>query len=329
MRCVDSALFLTIFVIRTLMLFEICNDNLQVTNTIIKRLFKLLIMKYSKILLEDPLFTRYDLNTMTTDEILNLLFHNSQYKEFNKFNNIDSYCILCKKHTTFISEDNGGLELKQLYANINLPTINSISSPHEKLVKELVETGIFIRTFKCPRHPRDNSHNQTFIFKLAGTTLIKIGQFPSIADLSNEEIKKYQRLDKNIYSELNRAIGLSSHGIGVGSFVYLRRIIENYIVQPKLDDLIRNERKTESELNTLDFKSKINFIKDELPEFLIKNNKIYSVLSKGIHQLSEEECRDYFPILKTSIEIILDEQIEKIEMDKKNIVISRQISDLV
>lgn len=285
-------------------------------------------MKHSKILLEDPLFTQYDLLSMTTDEILNLLFHNSQYKEFNKFNNIDSYCILCRKSTTFVSEDNGGIELQKLYVNINIHAINSTSSPHEKLFKELNKIGIFIRTFKCPRHPEDTSHNQTFIFRSEETTLIKIGQFPPIADLSNDEIKKYQKLDKNIYSELNRAIGLSSHGIGVGSFVYLRRIIENYIVQPKLNDLIKSGSKTESEIIILDFKSKINLIKNDLPEFLIKNNKIYSVLSKGIHQLSEEECRDYFPVLKTSIEIILDEQIAKIERDKKNIAISRQINDL-
>ena len=285
-------------------------------------------MKYSKILLEDPLFARYDLNSMAEDEIINLLFHHSKHEEFNKFNNIDSYCIICEKDTTFVSEDNGEIELKQLYLNIKAYTENSRVSSHEKLIKELDEIGIFIRTFKCPRHPEDTSHNQTFIFKLVGTTLIKIGQFPPIADLTNEEIKKYQKLDKNIYSELNRAIGLSSHGIGVGSFVYLRRIIENYIVQPKLDDLIKSGSMSESELVNLDFKSKINLIKDELPEFLIKNNKIYSVLSKGIHQLSEEECKEYFPVLKTSIEIILDEQIERIERAKKNRQISRQINDL-
>lgn len=42
-----------------------------------------------------------------------------------------------------------------------------------------------------------------------------------------------------------------------------------------------------------------------LPEVLIKNTTIYGILSKGIHELSEEECVKYFPVVKECIYQIL------------------------
>ncbi len=38
---------------------------------------------------------------------------------------------------------------------------------------------------------------------------------------------------------------------------------------------------------------------------------MYSILSKGIHELSEEECLQYFKLMKIGIELILDEQLEE------------------
>jgi len=50
-------------------------------------------------------------------------------------------------------------------------------------------------------------------------------------------------------------------------------------------------------------------------------------LSKGIHQLEEKECNDLFPILKTSIEIILDEKIDKHNRELKNKIIAQQLNN--
>ena len=186
----------------------------------------------------------------------------------------------------------------------------------------LLEKGIIVRTFYCPREPDNTSHNHVFIFKLIGDNIVKIGQSPSIADLARIKIEKYRKFNNEIYQELNLATGLASHGIGVGSFVYLRRIIEKHIVQPKLDELEPNKR------TGLDFKRKIQLVKDNLPTFLTENTKVYSVLSKGIHELTEDECKTYFPILRTSIEIILDEQIENQEKEKKKSEIRKQLGKI-
>jgi len=43
-------------------------------------------------------------------------------------------------------------------------------------------------------------------------------------------IKKYRKiLGDSKYRELHRAIGLSAHGVGIGAFVYLRRIFEGLV----------------------------------------------------------------------------------------------------
>ena len=158
--------------------------------------------------------------------------------------------------------------------------------------------------------------------------IIKIGQLPSIGDLANAETKKYRKINQEIYTELNRAIGLSAHGIGVGAFVYLRRIVEKHIVQSELEKLSKANLIKEKEFDNTRFTDKLAILKDSLPDFLINNPKIYSILSKGIHELDEKECRTYFPLLRNAIEIILDEQIEQIEKENKNRIISLQLNNI-
>ena len=55
-----------------------------------------------------------------------------------------------------------------------------------------------------------------------------------------------------------------------------------------------------------------------LPEVLINNTTIYGILSKGIHELSEEECRKYFPVVKECIYQILGmwESLRKKQADE-------------
>ena len=71
----------------------------------------------------------------------------------------------------------------------------------------------------------------TIIFDLITTDnkIIKVGQYPSVADMTIPEIKKYRKVLGSEYRDYAKAIGLFANGIGIGSFVYLRRIIENLI----------------------------------------------------------------------------------------------------
>lgn len=48
---------------------------------------------------------------------------------------------------------------------------------------------------------------------------------------------------------------------------------------------------------------------------------LYGILSKGIHELTEEQCLTYFPVLKDCLYMILDqwEEMRKKEEKEKSI----------
>ena len=280
-------------------------------------------MNLREVFTNDPLYKTYDLNELEVGEIISILYCNDYGDQMKT---LDSFCTLCSKETTFIGEDKFDSQLADLLMKSGF--IRTGSGDKERLIKGLEEIGYFSRLFNCPRSNSDIMHSHIFLFRVQDGRIIKVGQHPSIADLNKKEIKKYRKLKDNIYEELNRAIGLASHGVGVGSFVYLRRIIEKHILVPRLNQMVEDQIINEEDLNRIDFKSKISIAKDYLPEFLVNNTKLYSVLSKGIHELDEEECKKYFPLLRSSIEIILDQEIEDMERKQKHKELGDQLNRL-
>lgn len=282
-------------------------------------------MKLETFFLEDSLYSSYNLDLFTEDELLSILFYYEESHHTNHLKTLDSFCTVCRKETTFISKESSRSNLEKTILALKHRDLGSGS---DIILNDLLQQlGSFERIFNCPRPNSDITHSQIYFFQVKDGKLIKIGQNPSLADIEIRNIQKYKLLDENIYQELNRAVGLSSHGIGVGSFVYLRRIIEKHIVYPILQKLADSQIISQEDiLSSGDFKGKIELAKSDLPQFLVENKKIYSILSKGIHELEEQECRDFFPLLKASIEIILDERIEQIEREKKNKIISNELN---
>jgi hypothetical protein len=62
---------------------------------------------------------------------------------------------------------------------------------------------------------------------------------------------------------------------------------------------------------------KILALKNFLPQYIVENRKIYGILSKGIHELSEDICLKIFPYVKLGIELILDEKLYELEREEK------------
>lgn len=147
--------------------------------------------------------------------------------------------------------------------------------------------------------------------------IVKVGQTPSVADFHISEIKKYNKiLSKEKQSEFTRAIGLAANGVGIGSFVYLRRVFEHLIYETfeicKSEGIV-----TEEIFNKEKMSEKISLLSSHLPSFLVENKNMYSILSKGIHELDEEVCLQFFDALRVGIEIILDEKLEEFNKKKK------------
>lgn len=158
--------------------------------------------------------------------------------------------------------------------------------------------------------------------------LMKVGQYPSVADFHIYELKRYDKvLSKEKLKEISRAIGLAANSVGIGSFVYLRRIFEHLIWTAF------NEHKAAVNMSDNDFAvmrmdDKIQTLKDYLPNFLVENKSLYSILSLGIHELKEDDCLAYFDTVRVGIEIILDEKLEEQKRQEKIKAAQKQISDL-
>ena len=149
----------------------------------------------------------------------------------------------------------------------------------------------------------DEKHHLDYIVLTTDNSMMKIGQYPSIADMTFPELDAYKHvISKEDRKELGTAIGLFASGVGAGSYVYLRRILERLIYQAKTTagDAVNDEEFEKARVG-----ERIKMLQGYVPEILIKNTTIYGILSKGIHELSEEECRKYFPVVKECIYQIL------------------------
>lgn len=155
-----------------------------------------------------------------------------------------------------------------------------------------------------------HNENMLFSFQLKKKKIQKIGQWPSLADFVLPGIAQFRKLlGPERYADLSRAIGLSAHGIGAGSFVYLRRVFESLIAEARAIaevagpfDACGFERARMDE--------KILLLKDYLPAFLVKHRAMYGILSKGVHELSEQDCLLYFDSVRAGIQVILEEHLE-------------------
>ena len=209
---------------------------------------------------------------------------------------IDIYCIYCKKESTFVR-----------FTGVN----------YYQNLGDARETGILAPTevpivLKCQR---ENHHQYKFSLMFTTDGIQKIGQFPSMESISSNDIAKYRLiLDKQDYSELHRAGGLASHGIGIAPYVYLRRIFERLIYQHY--DRYKSEHEEIPGFDTLRIDEKISRLAVYLPEALVKHKSVYKVLSKGIHELDEETCKKHYPVARAVVIAILEEDLQRKEKEK-------------
>lgn len=205
--------------------------------------------------------------------------------QFFKGGILDVHCLECGQHSIFHWTNN-------FDGYHNNPTDNRY----------------FQVDFYCSRN---QYHGMSFFFKVHNDTIAKVGQHPSIADLNSADIGKYRKiLGNDKFREFSRAVGLVSHGVGIGAFVYLRRIFEDLIEEAHRaaasDSAWDEDPYVRSRMD-----EKILLLQHLLPTFLVENRRLYSILSRGVHSLTEEECLEYFEPIKLGIELILDEKIEQ------------------
>lgn len=179
---------------------------------------------------------------------------------------------------------------------------------------------------KCKR--TDNVFWYFIIYDSTSKTLIKIGQYPTVADFHISEIKQYSKLLSNDkLKEFTRAIGLAANGVGIGSFVYLRRIFE-YLISEAYTLAIKDSAVTEAAFQKARMDEKIDLLHSYLPGFLVENKSMYSILSLGIHELDEQTCLAHFDTLRVGIEIILDEKLDEFRKKEKIEIAKQKLAGL-
>lgn len=250
---------------------------------------------------------------------------------------INIYCPSCKEMRVFsmipiisqFSEENGITKLRPLGQELQYiqQMIDSINEGEiEWLWRDSrIEpaTRIMVFSFVCAM---DESHHLDYIVVTDSNQMEKIGQYPSFADLTFPELGVYNKvMSSDDREEFGRAIGLYASGIGVGSYVYLRRILERLLMQAK--ENAGDEIDTDA-FNRGRVGEKITILSDYLPAMLTSNREVYGILSKGVHGLTEEECLTFFPVVKDCIYMILDQWEAMRRKKQKERSISAELSKI-
>lgn len=204
--------------------------------------------------------------------------------------------------------------------------VSYVSGKHEifntyELILRCKRYGTFLHYLIHVEYAEDDKDNIL--------SLSKVGQSPSVADFHIGQVRKYGKiLPKDKMREFTKAIGLAANGVGIGSFVYLRRIFEHLVYEALEVAKDRNKEFDIDGFTTARMNEKIQMLSGFLPDFLVENHIIYGILSKGIHELSEEDCKKYFTILRESIEMILDEKLEAHQKELKKASIKQTLSQI-
>jgi hypothetical protein len=234
---------------------------------------------------------------------------------FNESFRIDGHCPYCRSSATFIRALETNLTVRR---NNTIDVLTAIAAGWDPPKHYFLHIGI-----SCARKPTE--HTISFVLLKSDKLIQKIGQYPSLADIANDESKAYRAvLSEQDSQELHKAIGLSAHGVGIGSYVYLRRIFER-LIDGRFKDFKDEEGWSEQEYRNKRMPERIELLRRHLPEFLVDNRKIYNILSLGIHELAEDQALAFFPVLKASIILILEEDEEK----RKKLELKKQLKSAV
>lgn len=266
------------------------------------------------------LYQKIEINPSTADDVLRFLSKDSMIKIPSKNVIFDSFCPKCKKESTFrdlytnksISSTNLNVDL-DLYKNRTIPDFR-----YSKL-----REYVFIKEYVCSR---DQSHIHSFYFLFDGKHLTKVGQTLLQTASFAIESKKYRKYFPDIQKELFTSVKLYSDGIGVGAILYLRRIFEKLINNATIEHIKTHPTK-ELEIKNAHMSDKINILKDTLPDFLVQNKHMYSILSSAVHELDEDICKGAYPFIKDSILMILDQEIDRISSEKKEQNLTKELQN--
>jgi len=254
-------------------------------------------------LLNLPLYSPVNIGPDIDDAIQSILLYGDT---------MDAFCPECQQSATFIAAISTQAQRlaqeEQRQIGINRLGVTGGSSP-----RKVWRVPTFIKTIVCTRA----DHLVHFHFISNGESITKIGQYPSLADMATGDTSQFEKaLGKSRLHELNKAIGLAAHGVGIGSYVYLRRVFESLIEDAHAKAKVEKGW-LEEDYQKGRMKEKVSMLKSFLPRFIVEHPQLYGILSLGVHELTEEECLKNFEVLKAGILVIAEERMHEIQREKR------------
>jgi hypothetical protein len=239
---------------------------------------------HSFFVFQAPMYSKFTITPEQEDELI------------TKGTRIEGLCVKCGVNRVF---QNGGNNRAKMLQNMASETRMAFD-----------DTIRFHCTF-------DNAHQVRLFAVLQEGVIEKCGQKPSYAELAQVEDRELTKnLSEQDRREYYKAVGLAAHDTGIGAYTYLRRIFENLVFSRFDQNKAANKWKDE-DFYKLRMTERISFLKDYLPPLLVKNSATYSIVSDGIHNLTEEECLNFFPTLRSGMLLILQEADELKERQKR------------
>lgn len=227
--------------------------------------------------------------------------------------NIECYCPSCSKEQVFLP-----YPLRpQIKANLDLALMDN---SRVIVLKEFMNDRPLTINYFCAKN--DNHKFSIILLVSEPDKIIKIGQFPSALDLTQFELKRFQKTLGIHLEELSKAMILYSFNYPQAAFMHLRRLIENFIIP----EAARKGNQKIKELKSKKISDQIKELK-WLPS-VMRDNKIYTILSKGIHQLDDEQCREYYPVIHKVIVIVLSKLIEEEDKEKQETELNKELNKI-
>jgi hypothetical protein len=242
----------------------------------------------------------------------------------NKSVRFDTHCSACDEGATWLQPNTTdimqsiGIQLEQRPDNLRPYLVQGLQS----LLRRM--------EFQCARNPNHRlfmgvnlhaieyvAHRKDPRTPVESASLTKFGQLPSLADLAVGELNEFRKfIDSKDLVELNRAIGLAAHGVGIGSFVYLRRIFERLVSEAANRAREAGSPGLET-FETLRMEDKLQSVKGFVPSWMVENRKLYSILSLGLHELTDQTCLDAFPAVKLATIALLEQHAEQARREQR------------
>lgn len=190
------------------------------------------------------------------------------------------------------------------------------------------ESKDFFLTYKCA-----NCQKSTKAFAITAKrtedsnsgSLYKFGETPIFGPPTPARLLKLIGPDRDLFLKGRRC---ENQGLGVGAFVYYRRVVENQKnrILKEIKKALENLGAPEEKLHILDtaiaetqFTKALEIAKPAIPESLLINGHnplklLHGALSEGIHNMSDEDCLGY----AASVRVVLGELSERLSQALKN-----------